>query len=119
MDAQNTKMHQYSHPPNSPNNEDGSILDNVTDTLLNAFAKLRKPDERFVEIKEELDKFDEALSGVDRIEIRARSRTAGAFELFILLDNPCGRCLEPSAETHRFIERLRFAGQLGARLSLP
>jgi sorting nexin-4 len=53
------------------------LLDNVTDTLLNAFAKVRKPDERFIEIREELDKFEEALSGVDRIEARTRSRTSG------------------------------------------
>jgi sorting nexin-4 len=76
--SQNTRMHQHAHTPASPT-DDGptSLLDNVTDTLLNAFAKVRKPDERFVEIVEELDKFEEALSGVDRIEARTRSRTSG------------------------------------------
>lgn len=67
-------MHQHvTHPPV----EDASptLLDSFSDTLLNAFSKLKKPDERFVEMREELDKFEEALSGVDRIEARSKTRT--------------------------------------------
>lgn len=67
-------MHQHlAHPPHDE--APPSLLDNLSDTLLNAFSKLRKPDERFIEIKEELDKFEEALAGVDRIEGRAKTRT--------------------------------------------
>ena len=67
-------MHQrLAHPPVPE--PPPSLLDNISDTLLNAFSKVRKPDERFLEIKEGLDKFEEALSGVDRIESRTRTRT--------------------------------------------
>lgn len=67
-------MHQHvTHPPFEEPTP--TLLDNISDTLLNAFTKVRKPDERFLEMREELDKFEEALGGVDRIEARSKSRT--------------------------------------------
>lgn len=51
------------------------MLENLSDTFINAFTKVRKPDERFLEMREELDKFEEALGGVDRIEARSKNRT--------------------------------------------
>ena len=68
-------MHQHlAHPPvaEAPN----SLIDSLSDSLVNAFAKVKKPDERFVEMRHGLDGFDEALTGVDRIETRVRTRVA-------------------------------------------
>ena len=69
-------MHQHAAHPDAPE-PPPSLLDNLSDTLLNAFAKVRKPDERFVEIREGIDKFEESLGGVDRIEGRTRTRING------------------------------------------
>ena len=69
-------MHQHlAHPP-APE-PPPSLLDNLSDTLLNAFAKVRKPDERFVEVKDGLDKFEEGLTGMKRIEDRTKTRLGG------------------------------------------
>lgn len=50
------------------------ILDNISDTLLNAFTKVKKPDERFVEIRAQLDQFEEGLSSIERLGARSKTR---------------------------------------------
>ncbi|KAF8320548.1 lipid binding protein [Cantharellus anzutake] len=68
------KMHQHlAHPPGP--DPVPSLLDNISDTLLNAFSRVRKPDERFLEVREGIDKFDEGLNSIDRLWNRSRSRT--------------------------------------------
>lgn len=78
---QNIRMHKHAaHPPMSPDSASsvpGSIIDSLSDTLLNAFAKLRKPDERFLEVRDSLDKFEESLLAIERTEARARIRLGG------------------------------------------
>lgn len=51
-----------------------SLIDSLSDTLLNAFSKVRKPDERFLEVRDSLDKFEESLVAIERTEARARTR---------------------------------------------
>jgi sorting nexin-4 len=69
-------MHQHiAHPPGP--DAAPTILDNLSDTLLNAFARVRKPDERFVSMRESIDKFEESLTGIERTYGRERSRTVG------------------------------------------
>lgn len=74
-------MHKHiANPPLSPESAasgPASIIDSLSDTLLNAFAKLKKPDERFLEIRDSLDKFEESLLAIERTEARARTRMAG------------------------------------------
>lgn len=55
-----------------------SLLDNLSDSLVNAFTKVRKPDERFLEMKEGIDKFEDGMSGVERLVTKERARTEGA-----------------------------------------
>lgn len=50
------------------------LLDNISDTLLNAFAKLRKPDDRFTEMRAQLDVFDESLQSIERLGTRNQNR---------------------------------------------
>lgn len=55
-----------------------SLLDNISDSLVNAFTKVRKPDERFLEMREAIDKYEEAMNNIDRLVSKERSRTEGA-----------------------------------------
>jgi sorting nexin-4 len=69
-------MHQHiAHPP-GPEPTPG-IIDNISDTLLNAFSRVRKPDERFLSMRENVDKFEEGLLLSERLWTRVRSRTNG------------------------------------------
>jgi len=67
-------MHQHiAHPP-GPEPTPG-LIDNISDTLLNAFSRVRKPDERFLSMRENVDKFEEGLLLSERLWSRVRSRT--------------------------------------------
>ncbi|KAL4241799.1 Sorting nexin-4 [Abortiporus biennis] len=67
-------MHQHvAHPP-GPESSTG-MLDSISDTLLNAFSRVRKPDERFMAMRENVDKFEEGLVSAERLWGRVRSRT--------------------------------------------
>lgn len=69
-------MHQHlAHPP-GPEPTPG-IIDNISDTLLNAFARVRKPDDRFVQMRESVDKFEDGLVLSERLWNRIRGRTNG------------------------------------------
>ncbi|CAG8635798.1 12179_t:CDS:10, partial [Dentiscutata heterogama] len=50
------------------------VFENLGDALLNAFSKLKKPDEKFVEIKESVDKLEENLQTIDRLYQRIIKR---------------------------------------------
>ncbi|KAG5654685.1 hypothetical protein H0H81_007441 [Sphagnurus paluster] len=68
-------MHQHiAHPP-GPEPSPG-IIDNISDTLLNAFARVRKPDERFLDMREGVDKFEEGLTVSERLYTRVRGRSS-------------------------------------------
>ncbi|KAJ3524905.1 hypothetical protein NMY22_g10800 [Coprinellus aureogranulatus] len=57
-------MHQHvAHPPTQE--ASSGIIDNLSDTLLNAFSKVRKPDERFLAMREEVDKFEEGIPSLE------------------------------------------------------
>jgi hypothetical protein len=73
---QHVHMHQHiAHPP-GPEPSPG-IIDNISDTLLNAFSRVRKPDERFLAMREGVDKFEEDLVLAERLWNRIRGRTNG------------------------------------------
>ncbi|KAA1112759.1 intercellular trafficking and secretion [Puccinia graminis f. sp. tritici] len=69
----NVDMHTHlAHPPvpEAP----ATLLEMASDTLLNAFSKVRKPDERFLEIRDGLERFEERLVAIERIEGRSKTR---------------------------------------------
>ena len=71
-------MHQHvAHPPTNENSP--GLIDNISDTLLNAFARVRKPDERFLAMRENVDKFEEGLIVAARLYGRIRGRTSGEY----------------------------------------
>lgn len=59
---------------NSP--ETAGVFDGLTDTFLNAFSKVHKPDRRFIEVRERADKLDEDLGHVEKIITRVVRREA-------------------------------------------
>lgn len=68
-------MHQHvAHPP-GPDHTTG-LIDNISDSLLNAFSRVRKPDERFLSMREGVDKFEEGLTTTERLWTRVRNRTS-------------------------------------------
>lgn len=72
----NVQMHSHlAHPPGP----DGSstLLENMTDTLMNAFSRVRKPDERFLEVRDHVDKFEEGLVASERGWNRVNTKTMG------------------------------------------
>jgi len=72
------QMHQHvAHPPT--NEHSSGLIDNISDTLLNAFSRVRKPDERFLAMRENVDKFEEGLIVADRLYGRIRGRTSGEY----------------------------------------
>lgn len=50
------------------------VFDNFTDTFINAFTKVHKPDKRFIEVREKSDKLDEDLGHVEKIVARVTRR---------------------------------------------
>lgn len=70
-----------------------SLLDSLSDHFLNAFSKVRKPDERFEEIREGIDKLEESLAGTERVLSRNRNRISGkhSFHFSSLFPFPSAR----------------------------
>lgn len=60
--------------PNNP--ETTGVFEGLTDTFLNAFSKVHKPDRRFIEVRERADKLDEDLGYVEKIISRVVRREA-------------------------------------------
>lgn len=76
-------MHTHVSHASSVNNsgkadeQSGGIFDSLQDTLLNAFAKVRKPDERFESMRERLERLEEGLSSTERVVLRTRAKHGG------------------------------------------
>jgi sorting nexin-4 len=78
-------MHQHvAHPP-GPDGSKSSLIDNISDTIVNAFSRVRKPDERFLSMREGVDKFEDGLGLSERLWTRVRARTNGEFLCSVLL----------------------------------
>ncbi|GAA5849754.1 hypothetical protein JCM3766R1_000251 [Sporobolomyces carnicolor] len=71
---QNHLHHVSSSSSSNGGGGGGGLLDNLSDTLLNAFTKLKKPDPRFTQIRHELDTFDEGLTSIERFAARSKTR---------------------------------------------
>jgi sorting nexin-4 len=50
--------------------QNANVFENLSDTLLNAFSKVRKPDERFTEFKDQLDKFEENITTIEKLHAK-------------------------------------------------
>ena len=62
-------------PSRASTSEGGnSVFDNFTDTFVNAFSKVHKPDKRFIEVREKSDKLDEDLGYIEKLVARVARR---------------------------------------------
>ncbi|KAI8076431.1 uncharacterized protein B0P05DRAFT_545850 [Gilbertella persicaria] len=52
-----------------------TMMDTIGDSLLNAFSKIRKPDPRFIEMKERSDRMEENLDMLQKTLLRTTKRT--------------------------------------------
>jgi sorting nexin-4 len=68
------KHHHISHPPPDSHS---SLVDSLSDTFINAFSRVRKPDQRFVEMSQGQERFEDGLGGVELIVGRGKSRVDG------------------------------------------
>lgn len=56
------------------------VLDSFTDTFLNAFSKVHKPDKRFLEVRDHAEKLEDDLGQVEKVIARV-ARRQGELEL--------------------------------------
>lgn len=52
-------------------------MDTISDSLVNAFVKIRKKDERFIEMKDRVDRLQENMSLLEKTLLRTNKRTEG------------------------------------------
>ncbi|KAK2738742.1 intercellular trafficking and secretion [Myotisia sp. PD_48] len=78
LESGDWNAHMRLRPSRSATNaSDGGpsgIFDNFADTFVNAFTKVHKPDQRFIEVREKADKLDDDLSHVEKIVSRVARR---------------------------------------------
>ena len=55
------------------------MIDTIGDSLLNAFVKIRKSDERFVQMRERVDRLEENLNLLEKTQARTNKRTDGKY----------------------------------------
>ena len=68
------KHYHISHPPPDSHT---SLIDSLSDTFINAFSRVRKPDGRFIEMAEGIERYEEGLTSVERLVGRSRQRVDG------------------------------------------
>ncbi|KAG1162585.1 hypothetical protein G6F37_002027 [Rhizopus arrhizus] len=68
-DFRNDKRIQSTHIPPPT-----SLIGSIGDTLVNAFARLKKPDERFEEMKEVVNRLEDNLNTIERLYMRINKR---------------------------------------------
>ncbi|POY70535.1 hypothetical protein BMF94_6449 [Rhodotorula taiwanensis] len=76
LESTEWNVFKHKHHARSTSQDDShtGVLDTLSDTLLNAFTKLKKPDERFVVIRTHLDSFEEGLASLERLAGRSKTR---------------------------------------------
>ena len=55
------------------------MIDSLSDTFINAFSRVRKPDGRFVEMADGIERYEEGLGSVERLVGRGKQRGDGEF----------------------------------------
>ncbi|KAI5800726.1 hypothetical protein FPQ18DRAFT_270003 [Pyronema domesticum] len=68
--------HRPTRGSTSSQTESGGVFDSLSDTFLNAFSKVHKPDRRFTDTRDRADKLDEDLSHIERIVARVVRKEA-------------------------------------------
>jgi sorting nexin-4 len=64
--------------------ERDTLLDSLGDSILNAFSKLRNPDQRFIDIKESTEKLEENLLVIEKIYQKMTKHEIGRLDIHII-----------------------------------
>lgn len=74
-DQWHATMHSRpSRGPSISGDGGGGAFESFTDTFLNAFAKVHKPDKRFIDVREKADKLDEDLRQIEKMVAKVARR---------------------------------------------
>jgi sorting nexin-4 len=68
---------KHTHLSNPPPDSHSSIIDSLSDTFINAFSKVRKPDARFTDMSGSIERFEDGLGSVERLVGRGKNRVDG------------------------------------------
>ena len=81
MHAQGGHPIAGAHDSDMPTASDARVLllDSLSDTLMNAFSRVSKPDPTFVAMARELEQRKDMLSHLERVTSRMRFHTAGTY----------------------------------------
>ncbi|EIM19421.1 hypothetical protein WALSEDRAFT_49127 [Wallemia mellicola CBS 633.66] len=82
----NTVMHKYNFETQSALEPPHSILDNISDSLVNAFTKVKKVDDRFLALKDNLDRLDDSLTSIEKIVVKLRTKVSSVDNTAIDVD---------------------------------
>ena len=75
------------HVESQPKAKEG-VFDNISDAFINAFAKVKQQDDRFLEYKENLTKFEENLTAVEKLHTKLLRHETGE----AVCCDVCGAC---------------------------
>ncbi len=53
------------------------MLESFSDSIVNAFTRVRKPDARFVDMNDELERFEEGMGHIEKVMARSKNREEG------------------------------------------
>lgn len=73
---------KHKHIANPPPESHSSLVDSLSDGLVNMFTRVRKPDTRFVEMGDGLERFEDGLGQVERLVARSKNRVDGERRCF-------------------------------------
>ncbi|KAF2662923.1 Phox-like protein [Lophiostoma macrostomum CBS 122681] len=78
----------------------GGIVDTFTESFVNAFTKVHKPDKRFIEVSERATKLTEDLANVEKVTVRVARRQGDLETDYADLGTQCQKLLtlEPGVE---------------------
>jgi sorting nexin-4 len=77
LESQDWNATMRSRPSRASSSSDpgsSGVFDNITETFINAFTKVTKPDKRFIEVKEKSDRLDDDLGHIEKIVARVARR---------------------------------------------
>ncbi|KFY06428.1 hypothetical protein V491_08636, partial [Pseudogymnoascus sp. VKM F-3775] len=76
LESQDWNATMRGRPNRTPSNGDqgSGVFDGITETFINAFTKVHKPDRRFIEVREKSDKLDEDLGHIEKVVVRVARR---------------------------------------------
>ena len=47
--------------------KENTVFDNFGDVIINAFVKVKVPDQRFLDMKDQISKFEQNLTGIEKM----------------------------------------------------